>query len=151
MNAYGCDNWLYSYGRAYGETQIHKRDHSNCNHPHAAGWVAIGFCVLFCVVGAQVLLTLFIGIIATAMEESKAEQDKKKGEEERIVTIGKLLGIDPSLTAGLYVEVFDNLDTKGEGKVTREAIKRLVECLPGVRKVYTKSHFSRKGFRKVQT
>jgi hypothetical protein len=77
----GCDKWLYSYGRPkYGfESHANRRmDHSDCNHPVALGWVALLFFVVFCVIGAQVLLTLFIGIIATAMEEADEEGDAQK-------------------------------------------------------------------------
>ncbi len=58
---YGCDRWVYTTGRAFKNQAIHKRDHADCNHPAANGWIAALFCVTAVVFGAQVLLTLFIG------------------------------------------------------------------------------------------
>ena len=88
MNIYGCDYWwVYSNGRPqYGfESKIiHKRDHSNCNHPHAWGWLAVAYFISFVVLGSQVLMTLFVGIVATAMEEKKEIQKAEDIREKRL-------------------------------------------------------------------
>ena len=88
INVYGCDYWwTYGNGRPkYGfESKIiHKRDHSNCNHPHAWGWLAVVYFISFVVLGSQVLMTLFVGIVATAMEEAKAANSAAKEIEDRL-------------------------------------------------------------------
>ena len=57
----------------------------NCNRPNASGWLAAAFWIVFIVLGALVLLTLFIGIVATAMEEAKADQKVEAKREEALV------------------------------------------------------------------
>jgi len=61
---------MYTYGRAslgFESMAVHKRDHANCKNPVANGWLAVAFFVSFVVLGAQVLLTLFIGSKANSI------------------------------------------------------------------------------------
>ena len=90
---YGCDHWEYGYGRAsLGFSEKAKdpttglNDQSaNCKFPERWGWIAAFYMVSFVVLGALVLLTLFIGIVATAMEEAKAGQQDDDAKEELLV------------------------------------------------------------------
>lgn len=65
VNVFGCDRWLYSRGREFGEMSKKKKD--DCNDPTAWGWIAIFYFISFCIIAGQVLMTLFIGIIATGL------------------------------------------------------------------------------------
>jgi hypothetical protein len=78
---FGCTGWLYGYGRPeYGFASFanRKSDFSDCNHPAALGWIAAAYFVVFGVVGAQIVLNLFIGIITGAMEEAKTDHEKER-------------------------------------------------------------------------
>lgn len=62
-NMFSCEHWLYTYGvEEYGfARQSQRRAHSSCDQPQALGWLAALYFVVFVVIAAQVLLTLFIG------------------------------------------------------------------------------------------
>jgi len=46
--------------------------------PHAFGWLGVVYFVLFVVVGAMVMINLFIGVILTSISEAQAEQLREK-------------------------------------------------------------------------
>ena len=104
--------------------------------------------VVFTVLGALVLLTLFIGVVVTAMEEAKEEQQKeRKAEQDLMARIGTL-GIRPGMPLQLYRNVFDYLDwndkdgalhnfsgghkKKKTGKLDRESLNLLMRALPHI-------------------
>ncbi len=95
-NAFGCDNWLYTRGRYYDTMALKLKD--NCNQPKAWGWISIVYFVTFCVVTGQVLMTLFIGIIATAMEESTSKNAELLKLEQRAQERIQLLKFTPVIT-----------------------------------------------------
>ena len=137
---YGCDKWAYGYGRAFGVMAIDGK--VNCNNPQGLGWIAVIYFVSFCVLGSQVLLTLFIGIIATSMEEVKAKYREEAKVDKRIALRAKYIGID-NLKAVLpfYRKIFDYLDDGGDGTISKEEFKQLIPVLTQLRKVSTLSIF----------
>jgi DNA/RNA-binding domain of Phe-tRNA-synthetase-like protein len=88
--------------------------------------------ISFVVLGAQVLMTLFIGIVATSMEEAKAAGKEDAKHDIRLKQRQRALGIDNE-SLDLYAAVFKELDGKNEKKLGREAIKPLVRSLPLLR------------------
>jgi hypothetical protein len=84
----GCDNWLYEYGKRFGEKSKRTFDNNDCDHPEPMGWIAVLYFVVFCVLGSQILLNLFIGVIATAMEEASMN-----GEESDVINVSPSLKI----------------------------------------------------------
>lgn len=82
-NMFGCDKWLYSFGLAWlGFVSMGKqKDNVNCNHPQGIGWVAVAYFVFFCIIGAQIMLMLFIGIVASTMHEADIKQKRMKVDE----------------------------------------------------------------------
>ncbi len=78
------------------------------------------------------------------MEEGKAKESDKKEREERLEENAcLLLDFDRVVTSSKEInlsvqplrEVFNLLDIKKEGKITREAIKRILPLLPSVTNV----------------
>ncbi len=136
---HGCDKWAingYGYGRALGQPPaIQKRDRSNCNHPSALGWVTVAYFITFCIIGSQVLLTLFIGIIASSLEESKEDQRNESLRFDRALSRASVLGIGDEVVGSSKV-IFDLLDAKATGVITREDVKSIVPYLPFVKKVW---------------
>ncbi len=75
-------------------------------------------------------MTLFIGIVATSMEEAKAEGKENAKQAERFQKRRQALKINNnSDVLEIYRTVFDELDVRGETKIDREAIKFLVKCI----------------------
>lgn len=114
INVYGCDKWAYTYGRAFSKLAVAKNDNSNCNHPEAQGWMAVLFFISFVVLGAQVLMTLFIGIVSTSMEEAKAHRKAEIMREEANDHRRRLLKIESERVLDSYRKIFSELDTRGE-------------------------------------
>eukprot|EP00613_Pedinella_sp_CCMP2098_P075335 CAMPEP_0171912944 /NCGR_PEP_ID=MMETSP0993-20121228/11445_1 /TAXON_ID=483369 /ORGANISM="non described non described, Strain CCMP2098" /LENGTH=1353 /DNA_ID=CAMNT_0012546867 /DNA_START=112 /DNA_END=4169 /DNA_ORIENTATION=- len=132
INMFGCDVYGYEFGKkslGFSEQSL-EGDHANCNDPRALGWVAALFMVTFVIIGSMVLLTLFIGIVATAMEEAKLAQRDEAKRELKALARCQTLGIAPGPPLALYRAVFDDLDGKKEGRLDKEDLKPLVDALP---------------------
>ena len=82
----------------------------------------------------QVLLTLFIGSIASSMEDAKAEMAKEKKRETRIWERAKTLGIDLKPVLESYEAAYKYLDD-GDGKISRDEFKPILPCLNKIRQV----------------
>ena len=67
----------------------------NCTQPQAFGLLAALYFVIFVVVGSLVMLTLFVGVVTTSMDEAAAEQVEIQDVELKI----KELCIESSVTA----------------------------------------------------
>jgi len=89
----------------------------------------------------QVLLTLFIGIVATSMEEAKAAYEEEKDTDKRLQKRIDAMNFDeytlPLYNAKnmlMYREVFSVV---GDGalRLTRDQMKKFVLVLAAVRKV----------------
>ena len=132
INMLGCDRWGYEMGRSYGDGTLRavKENVVNCNNPSAMGWVAAGFMISFEILGALVLLTLFIGIVATSMEEAKHDQKEEQAREKKLEQRASALGIVSKLQLEQFREIFNYLDVKKEGKLDRDSMKPVVKCLP---------------------
>jgi len=85
--------------------------------------------------GAQVLLTLFIGIVATSMEESKEANAAENERAERLVLRLEVLGLDrASPRLQHYRDMFKILDKLGDFKVEHDQLKKVVPCLAAIHK-----------------
>ena len=127
VNAFGCDKWqTYSFGRYFSSLALKSRN--NCNHPKAWGWISVAYFLSFVVMSAQVLMTLFIGIISTAMEEATSQNTKDQLLERRVDERSKVLNISPSeLTC--YRRIYQLLLRASEGPIGREELKPLIPCV----------------------
>jgi len=146
INALGCDQWGYEFGSAVGDGSRAPRGQglpngssdlrwgmpskANCDNPSALGWVSVIYFVSFEIFGSLVLLTLFIGIVATSMEEAKADHKDERKREEALIARAKLLGINSGAGLEVYREIFTSLDKKNLHKLDRDAMKPLIKCLP---------------------
>ena len=70
--------------------------------------------ISFVILGALVLLTLFIGIVATAMEEAKHQQRLDEKNEIKLSERVSSLGISSPIQLDLYRDIFDDLDMLGD-------------------------------------
>ena len=117
-NQYGCEK----YGGVYEDFP------SQCTKPTQFAVLAVGYFVIFIVFGAQVLLSLFIGVISTSMENATEEQKVEQQLEERIEkTAARLLLSEERVEAMKYV--FEQLDLDGGGTISEEELKMGLDAI----------------------
>jgi hypothetical protein len=130
MNVYGCDKYGYDFGKALGEPAV--LNVNSCDDPVASGWFAAIFFVSFVVLGGQVLLTLFIGIVSTSMEEQNGEDENENTRKERVGRRCQVLGIKAD--SPMVVETRNLFDLIGrmKTKVFREDVFQVAYATTGV-------------------
>ena len=116
INMHGCDQYGYS-------EMPHK-----CTNPKALGvWSAIYF-VVFVVIGGLVLLTLFIGVVTTSMDEAQSRQKEEAEIEEKIQELQSEKGINPQ-EIEVYRKIFVMLDLDGGGTIEEEELRVGLESI----------------------
>jgi hypothetical protein len=109
---HGCDR----YGGIYWTYP------EQCVSPKAHGVVAVFFFLVFILIGAQVLLSLFIGVISTSMDEAKDAQAAEQQLEEKIAKTAKKLFLDEKRVEAMQY-VFSQLDLDGGGTIEEDELK----------------------------
>mmetsp|Transcript_14306 Transcript_14306/g.29405 ORF Transcript_14306/g.29405 Transcript_14306/m.29405 type:complete len:927 (+) Transcript_14306:101-2881(+) len=115
INMYGCHKYGYSgYMEKY------------CTVPYPLGgetyWTAGVFFIFFTLLGALVLLTLFIGVVTTSMDEAQEAQNEEKAIEESIKEIQKNENLtDDEIET--FLKVFQMLDLDGGGTIEEEELR----------------------------
>ncbi|MFT4975550.1 MAG: voltage-gated sodium channel [Myxococcota bacterium] len=66
VNMWGCDHALYGYSEAVI---------AQCTQPQGLWWFGSGFFVSFMIIGAMIILNLFIGVIMSGMDEAQRENE----------------------------------------------------------------------------
>ncbi|GMF27458.1 unnamed protein product [Phytophthora fragariaefolia] len=112
INYYGCDLYGYDAYRALGY---------DCE-PEAFGLLAVVYFCSFIVLGAMVLITLFIGVVTTSMEEATQEMEAEKELLRRVEALREQHGIDNKVVAS-YMQVFRMLDLDGSGSVEEAELR----------------------------
>ena len=115
INMYGCDKFAYS-----GNGMV-------CTNPAALGVISVFFFVIFTVIGSLVLLSLFIGVITTAMQEAQDNLDAKDEKERLLKEIIKKSGLKMK-QIDEFQAAFDLLDVEADGNLTYEEIRRGLQC-----------------------
>ena len=111
-NMHGCDQYGYD---GLGIEDL-------CVAPHGSGMVAMIFFCIFTVIGALVLMTLFIGVVTTSMEEASADQQEKAEVMQRVREFQVEHGLDNEQIT-LYETVFMMLDLDGGGSIEEEELR----------------------------
>ena len=97
----------------------------NCcceEHSSEGGMVAWIYFTIFCILGALVLMTLFIGVITTSMEEAQEENDKERKDEETVKGIVAEAGWGPNMVLQ-YKIAFEMLDVDSSGAIDQEELR----------------------------
>ena len=84
--------------------------------------------LFFTVIGALVLMTLFIGVITTAMEEAQSNQKKEKEEEELEKATIEAYGYD-SATVEKYRKVFNIIDEDESGLIDEDEMRSALQFI----------------------
>ena len=111
-NMHGCDQYGYD---GLGVEDL-------CQAPKGSGILAMIFFVIFTVIGALVLMTLFIGVVTTSMEEASADQQERAEVMERVREFQSKEGLDDE-QIDLYETVFHMLDLDGGGTIEEEELR----------------------------
>ena len=120
------DDWtLLLYVQQYGCEKfpgVYEDYPQQCVKPTEFGIGAVFYFVFFILLGAQVLLSLFIGVISTSMDEATEEQKEEQELEARMIkTAQRLLLTEERVEAMKYV--FSQLDLDGGGTISEEELK----------------------------
>lgn len=113
---YGCERYGYD-----GMEEL-------CTDSNAMGWMGAIFFVIFTVLGSLVLLTLFIGIVATSMDSAKADQEEEKQMEDRTKRICEELDITIK-SLGLFKELFDSLCDEEETSLSLQNMRPVLNTI----------------------
>ena len=93
-------------------------------------WLGAVFFFFFTVIGALVLMTLFIGVITTAMEEAQSEQKKEKEKEEAEKSvIDEYKKVMAGRTIDKYKQVFDIIDEDKSGTIYEDEMRRALHYI----------------------
>jgi voltage-gated sodium channel len=112
INYYGCDAYGYEDYKAIGYS---------CDH-QPKGFIAVIYFIAFIVLGAMVLITLFIGVVTTSMEEATQEMEEEKELLCRIEKLRISKGIEETVVNS-YMQVFRMLDLDGSGSVEEAELR----------------------------
>lgn len=95
----------------------------SCVMPNPQGnVVAFIYFFIFTVITALVLLTLFIAVVTTEMEEADHRRQEEKEIEDKVKVIAQSEGLDQT-TVALYKQVFEMLDLDGGGTIEEEELR----------------------------
>jgi voltage-gated sodium channel len=112
VSQYGC----HEYGGVYEDFP------EQCVAPKAHGMLAVMYFLIFIIVGAQVLLSLFIGVISTSMDEAQEEQKAEQELNNRIEKTSKRLMLTEDRVEAMKF-VFEQLDLDGGGTISEDELK----------------------------
>ncbi|TMW66115.1 hypothetical protein Poli38472_003880 [Pythium oligandrum] len=112
INYYGCD--------AYGYDDYEAQGYKCVNKP--AGFLAVFYFSTFIVLGAMVLITLFIGVVTTSMEEATQEMEAEKAMLRRIEDLRIRKNVEQAVVSS-YMQVFRMLDLDGSGSVEEAELR----------------------------
>ena len=122
INIYGCKN----YGYMDDDEMIGMC--KNITEYPGKGAIAAIYFIIFTLLGALVLLTLFIGVICTAMEEAQEAQDVEKALDMRIMEYSKENNLNEH-TLSNYKKVFSMLDVDNGGTVEEDELRAGLKSL----------------------
>lgn len=112
INYYGCDKYGYDGYLTMGYT---------CT-PKATGFLAVAYFGAFIVLGAMVLITLFVGVVTTSMEEATQEMEAEKELMRRVEVLRVRKGVEQSVITS-YMQVFRLLDLDNSGSVEEAELR----------------------------
>jgi len=115
INVLGCDKWGYSGD----DSQPKGKD---CVDSKGKGLLAAIYFVIFAIISAMVLLTLFVGVVSTSMDEAGAKAKKQLELENAVDDFGKEQGI-PTGVLVRWRKLFSMLDADEGGTLDSEEVK----------------------------
>ena len=90
-----------------------------------AGYV---YWVIFTILGSMVLLTLFIGVITTSMEEAQSKQQEEKADEDAIIEATRSIGLTETTVNNLRTS-FNIIDSDRDGLIDEDELKKSLKIV----------------------
>ena len=118
INMYGCDKYEYP-STTWSEM---------CTNPKPTGALAAIYFVIFVIIGGLVLLTLFIGVVSTSMDEAQQGQKAEMEMEAKVKELTAEKNIDPDLII-VYRKIFNMLDLDGGGTIEEDELRVGLESI----------------------
>jgi len=141
INAYGCRYYGYGgledlcycdprrklaeeieVGTMIGDVGAQWADAAKAKYFTGCGsWASFLFFLFFTIVGALVLMTLFIGIVTTSMDEAKAAQAERQDTESQLTEFQEEVALSDSVVQA-YRQVFAILDIDDGGSIEEDEL-----------------------------
>ena len=119
------DDWAeLMYLEMYGckiFPEVYEDFPEECTDPYQNWVIAYIYFTIFIVIAAQVLLTLFIGVISTSMDQARDDKKEEEELEEELAKVAKERGLDETQISS-FNEVFDMLDLDRGGTIEEEEL-----------------------------
>ena len=93
-----------------------------CTKPSAQPWTSLIFFSCFAILGGLILLTLFIGVVTTSMDQAQSEALEALDVEKRFLALGPKHGLQKDDIV-IYKTVFTTLDLDGGGTIDEDELK----------------------------
>lgn len=116
INMYGCDKYGY-------EDNL-----DLCTSPRARGVVAVAYFVSYTVLSSLVLLTLFIGVVTTTMEDAQEKQRQYENMEDKIIKFQADYNIAMD-EIDRYREAFHILDLNESGNIDMDELRICLKAI----------------------
>jgi hypothetical protein len=88
-----------------------------CEHSYGLGWIAAWYFIIFIMIGVMVLVSLFTGVIITAMDLLRATANAERKVLEQAGKMQEKYGYDDQSFYNL-LEIFEILDTDDNGSIS---------------------------------
>jgi hypothetical protein len=88
-----------------------------CEHSYGLGWIAAWYFIFFIMIGVMVLVSLFTGVIITAMDLLRATANAERKVLEQAGKMQEKYGYDDQSFYNL-LEIFEILDTDDNGSIS---------------------------------
>ncbi len=122
INVLGCGGAQGNYG--YDDDWLRAK----CVDTNPTHFVAAAYFVLFVVIGALVLLTLFIGVVTTGMEEATEDHNAEKELEDKIEDVRERMALDEGVI-DKYRRAFALIDLDSGGTIETEELRTALEAV----------------------
>ena len=135
INVYGCKIFGYSDtmddalgGHGCGSEQALEKGSVDASVIYNGSPFATIYFLVFIMIGALVLLTLFVGVVTTSMEEATADMKEALEIEEEVQKVAAEEGLDKEQVE-MYRTVFGILDLDGGGSIEEDELKIGLEAI----------------------
>ena len=128
INMWGCTKYGYDFNATAVANGIPNAMGCDPHESQEQPVISAVFFSFFIVVGALVLLTLFIGVVTTAMEEAQNEQKEDDRQSEKLDKLKVGLDISDDVVE-MYSTVFNMLDDDKSGCVEEVELKLGLEMV----------------------
>eukprot|EP00614_Pseudopedinella_elastica_P016925 CAMPEP_0172645448 /NCGR_PEP_ID=MMETSP1068-20121228/239734_1 /TAXON_ID=35684 /ORGANISM="Pseudopedinella elastica, Strain CCMP716" /LENGTH=911 /DNA_ID=CAMNT_0013459685 /DNA_START=168 /DNA_END=2903 /DNA_ORIENTATION=+ len=110
INVYGCSRW------GYNDDDTQPRASFCSKVDYEPKWWAAFYFIIFIFLGSLVLLTLFVGVVTTSMEEAQSSQRNYMDGERDTLDYFSAMGVAPEAAEAVSV-LFRWIDVDGGGEV----------------------------------